>query len=113
MDERLVNTAMQMILYAGDARTQIAKAGNLASEFKLEEAEEMLKKAQENILSAHKTQTALIQEEADGKKVETTILFNHAQDTLMVTGSEYNMMKQMLNLTKSLLKRLDAREGGE
>ncbi|MDO4764786.1 MAG: PTS lactose/cellobiose transporter subunit IIA [Eubacteriales bacterium] len=110
MNEQIVNIAMQILLHAGDARTQIAKAGNLTAEFKIEKAEEMLKKAQENLLLAHKTQTSLIQGEADGEKVEISVLFSHAQDTLMVTGSEYNMAKQMLNLTKSLLRRLEGLE---
>jgi len=107
MDEKLISIAMEIILNAGNARTLISEAGKSLAEFEVDKAEKELKDAHDSILIAHKAQTSMIQKEAEGEKIDSSVLFNHAQDTLMVTSSEYNMTKQLLNVTKSFDERLN------
>lgn len=107
MDEKLVSVAMEIILHAGDARKLINETGTALAEFNTELADEKLQEAHKCILLAHKAQTNMIQKEANGEFVQPSLLFNHAQDTLMVTTSEYNCTKQLNNLTKALMKKFN------
>lgn len=88
MEEKVVQVAMQVILHAGNARNLIRNLGNLIVDNKLDGVEEMLAEAKKEIVLAHKVQTELLQNEAKGNKIEMSILFSHAQDTLMTTDSE-------------------------
>jgi PTS system cellobiose-specific IIA component len=70
------------------------------------EAKEKLNNAQEYIKNAHSLQTGIIQGEARGEKYEYSLLFNHAQDTLMTIYSELNIAKQLLGIFDSINDRL-------
>ncbi|MEI0568022.1 PTS lactose/cellobiose transporter subunit IIA, partial [Brachyspira pulli] len=70
----------------------------LAKEKKFEEAAEKIKEADEIMLKSHEFQTNLITREADGEKIEITMLFVHAQDHLMTAMSEKNLIKEMISL---------------
>lgn len=72
-----------IIVNGGNARTNSMKAIRLAKEGQIEEAKEVLKIAVEDLSKAHEIQTSLIQDEADGKKTEISLLMVHAQDHLM------------------------------
>lgn len=98
-----VRIAMDMILHAGNARSLIYKASEKSKEFHFEEAKELMKQAEEELNCAHIAQTGYIQKEASGEKMEYSILFAHAQDTLMTIVSEHNMMNQMLDMMQMLL----------
>ena len=98
-----VNTAevrqtMNIILYSGDARTLIMQAMDLLGDFKYEQAEAMLQQAHEKLVSAHELQTQKIQQEAEGEQVEYSILFAHAQDTMMTINTEYNLVSHLLKV---------------
>ena len=57
-----------------------------------------LEEARGSILLAHKAQTDILHEEAEGKHIEVTVLFSHAQDTLMTTQSEYFFVETLYEL---------------
>ena len=106
MDEQkeLVQVAMQIILHAGDARNHATEALKAAKQFDFDLAEEKMKLANECITLAHKAQTETIQEtiqnEMSGEKYEYSMLFAHAQDTLMTIMSEINMSTEMIDILK-------------
>ena len=102
--EKIIQTSMQMILHAGNARNNIHKAGEKITENNLEDIESLLKEAEEEVLLAHKVQTSMLQDEAKDQNIELTILFTHAQDTLMTTESELFFLK---TLWKYALNRKD------
>ena len=54
------------------------------------------------ILTAHKVQTATIQAQAAGEEVEYSLLFTHAQDTLMTISAELHMVKKMMPIVRAL-----------
>lgn len=101
MNDEMVKVAMQIILHAGNARTLISDAMKHAVN-DCNKATDLLQEAHEELLIAHKTQTNMIQKEAEGEKFENSLLFNHAQDTLMVTGSEYNTAKNIIVIVNQL-----------
>lgn len=99
-NEELVTTAMQIIMHAGDARLCVKDALKHAKAFEFEAAEAKMKEAQEFIVQAHHAQTDIVQSEAGGKKYEYSILFAHAQDTLMTIMSEIQLSEQMIDILK-------------
>lgn len=74
-----------IVAYAGDAKTDLIDALRRAKEGKFDEAEELVKSANESIVDAHNVQTKLLSQEAGGEEMDTTFIMTHAQDTLMTT----------------------------
>ena len=99
-NEKLVQVAMNVIMHAGDARDYIRKAGTKLSDG----VEELLKKASAELVEAHKAQTSVLQNEAEGDSVPMTVLFSHAQDTLMTVESEQYMISILYQCLKNMKK---------
>ncbi|MFL0268765.1 PTS lactose/cellobiose transporter subunit IIA [Candidatus Clostridium radicumherbarum] len=110
MEEERVQAAMQIILNAGDARKMCKEALDAIaiSDFTL--AKKNMEDAQTKITEAHKIQTDVIQAECAGEESKYSILFAHAQDTLMTINSEINIAKQMIKIFESYEKRIAALE---
>ena len=106
MDNEMTGVAMQMILHAGDARLHISEALKNVKQFDFEAAAEKMKQAEKELQQAHQFQTNVIQEEAGGVKHELHILFIHAQDTLMMIKSEYELARQLIDIAQAFDQRL-------
>lgn len=95
--------AMKIILHAGDCRTMLNEAITMTeNDGKEEEIAAKLKEAKDEITKAHRLQTEMIQGTIEDDDLETTLLFSHAQDTLMTIYSELNMANAMLRLYRKL-----------
>lgn len=101
-EDELNKVSMQIILHAGDARNQVTEAMNKISEQDFDGAQKLLDDAQENLKKAHESQTTTIQDAASGVEVPYSVLFSHAQDTLMTIMSELNMGKQLLKMFRKV-----------
>lgn len=110
MDEKIVESAMKIIMQAGDARLCCKKAINCIAAGNTEEAREHMKEADSKITEAHRVQTDCIQSAVRGEQFEYNILLTHAQDTLMTIYSEINLAKQMTDLYEKLDERIKALE---
>lgn len=110
MKESTVEAAMSIILNAGDARVDCKQALDAISQGDFAKAEAKLKESNKKITIAHKVQTDAIQGETRGEESEYSLLFAHAQDTLMTIYSEINIAKQMLKIFKAYEKRIAALE---
>lgn len=88
-----VQVSMQIILNAGDARALVEDAFKEANKLNYDKAQDMLKEAGKKLVVAHQYQTNKIQEEAEGKPLKYSVLFTHAQDTLMTIDTEYKLVK--------------------
>ena len=100
--EELEMQIMNIIVYAGDCKNHAYGALRKAKEKNFEEAEKEMKLAEESISKAHDFQTAMIQKEANGEKVELSVLFVHAQDHLMTAMSEKTLIQEIIELRKSI-----------
>ncbi|MFT4005966.1 MAG: PTS lactose/cellobiose transporter subunit IIA [Lacrimispora sp.] len=112
MDEKIVEHAMEIIMYAGDARLCCKKAVDCLTAGNPDEARANMKEADFKITQAHRIQTDCIQKAIAGDAFEYNILFAHAQDTLMTIYSEINLAKQVVNLFETLEERIRALEKG-
>lgn len=108
--ELLVTTSMQIILHAGNARGLCSQAIDQAEAENFVETDQLMKQAEEEIANAHIAQTNIIQEEARGIEYPHSLLFTHAQDTLMTIKSELNMGKKFILIFKKLAKQVNSNE---
>ena len=100
MDINMV--AMEVILNAGDGRACIDQALESMAQLDFDAVEGHLKEAEAKILKAHNAQTDTIQRQAAGEDVEYSLLFTHAQDTLMTISAELHMAQKMVPVVRAL-----------
>ncbi len=108
--ERIAAVAMQIVIHAGDARNFIMESLDDVGKGSYEDAVKKLKEAQEELRKAHIAQTEVVQSEAAGTKYEYSLLFTHAQDTVMTICTEMNVAKKMIMLYKKLDERISRLE---
>lgn len=108
MNEKLIDTAMQIILNAGDARNYIKDALDATMSNQQKEANNHLEKAKKCIEKAHQYQTETIQKEAKGEVCEYSMLFTHAQDTLMTIYSELHFSEKMIMMYRVLDEKINS-----
>lgn len=89
---------LQIIISGGNAKSSAMEAIMKAKEGDIIEAKKLLAKANEELGSAHKIQTELIQNEAAGKSTEVTLLMVHAQDHLMNAITVKDLAREFVDL---------------
>ncbi|WP_314061007.1 PTS lactose/cellobiose transporter subunit IIA [uncultured Vagococcus sp.] len=102
-DNELVPVAMQIILHAGDARVLANEAIECAKRAEFEAANQKLVEAHDKIIKAHQSQTKVIQDETRGIEHEPSLLFTHAQDTMMTISSELRLTKVLVEMFEMIL----------
>ncbi|WP_319468137.1 PTS lactose/cellobiose transporter subunit IIA [uncultured Trichococcus sp.] len=95
---------MGLILNAGDAKQHIYEALNQAKQGNLEESDKEIHLAENALNEAHNLQTRFLAQEAGGNRTEISALFVHAQDHLMTTITEINLIKEIIELRVELKK---------
>ena len=93
----LQTAAMQIILHAGDARAAAEEAVKTALEGDAAAREEIAD-ATALIAQAHASQTDIIQKEAGGHDYPYSILFAHAQDTMMTIDLQIRISSQLIDV---------------
>lgn len=91
---------MGLILHSGDAKNHMYLALSHAKEKNYELVEEEVELAEKALNEAHTVQTEFLHAEANGNATEITALFVHAQDHLMTTITEMNLIKEIIDLRK-------------
>ncbi len=89
---------MNIINYSGEARSLCMEGISYAKKGNLKEARANIEKANGKIACAHKSQTKLIQLEAQGGKQEFSLLLVHAQDHLMNAITIRDMAREFVDL---------------
>ena len=108
--EKMASIAMQIVIHAGDARNLIMEALDHAAEGLYDQAEDQLKEARVELRQAHFFETEVVQSEAGGKKYEYSLLFTHAQDTVMTICTEMNLAKKIISMYRKLDDRISKLE---
>ena len=104
VNEDMAMTEMEIVAFAGDARTKYLQSMDAMEAGEYDKAQAMIKEADDLILDAHNTQTELITKEASGEKVELSFLTVHAQDHLMTAMLLGDMVKRFIKLYKKANK---------
>ncbi|MCC5896089.1 MAG: PTS cellobiose transporter subunit IIA [Alkalibacterium sp.] len=96
--------AFSIILESGNARTFVHEGFKLMREDAFEDAEAKLEEANESLVSAHKVQTKLLHDYANGEDVNMDVIMVHAQDHLMTTMTIREVALEMLMLYRKIEK---------
>lgn len=104
------SVAIEVVMSAGDGRMKIDEALAAMAEADLDRAEALLQEAEALIVKAHNAQTEVIQSQVAGENMEYSLLFIHAQDTIMTINTELRMTKKLLPIIKMLMMK---KEKGE
>ncbi|WP_436867289.1 PTS lactose/cellobiose transporter subunit IIA [Mammaliicoccus sciuri] len=94
--------AFQIILYGGNGRSCAMEAIQCAKERNFEEATSLIREAEQEINKAHKFQTELLQNEAQGTESELNLLLIHSQDHLMNAITVKDLANEMIDLYKEM-----------
>jgi PTS system cellobiose-specific IIA component len=100
--------AIEVVMKSGDGRVKIDEALDALALGDLAKAETLLKEASDLVVQAHNAQTEVIQSQVGGENMEYSLLFIHAQDTLMTINTELRMAKKLLPIVKMLLAKKEA-----
>lgn len=98
MNDKMTENAMSIILKAGDARVHCMDAFDAISQMDFVKAKIEIKRACKDITMAHQIQTEEIQHGINSGNQSYSLLFAHAQDTLMTIYSEINIAKKMIKI---------------
>lgn len=102
MNEEVIQAAVNIIYYAGNARKLVSDGLKCLKQHDYSEAADKFSEAQKEIAQAHNSQTDLISREANDEEIKVTLLMVHAQATLMVAMSEIHMAKSFLDIIENL-----------
>ncbi|MDJ1122665.1 PTS lactose/cellobiose transporter subunit IIA [Olsenella sp. YH-ols2217] len=99
--------AMGVIINACNGRDKIDKAFDAMGQLDFDAARALLEEADKDLLQAHNAQTETIQAQAAGENTEYSLLFTHAQDTLMTITSEHRIAKNLLNVFEAMSAQIE------
>ena len=92
--------AMTLISQSGDARSSAFGALAEAKKGKFEAADELMAQSKAQFTLAHHAQTDLLAAEAQGTKLEITVLLIHSQDHLMTSLLAQELIEEIIQLHK-------------
>ena len=90
--------AFQIISNSGDAFGLLVEGLSYAKEKNFEETDRCIKEAKQALKVAHNVQTELLCSEANGKNIELSLLFIHAQDHLMNTILAETLITEIIDM---------------
>ncbi|WP_332646954.1 PTS lactose/cellobiose transporter subunit IIA [Lysinibacillus sp. 54212] len=97
-NQEMMESVMGLIVHSGNAKSECMEAIGLAKIGNIEDAKGKMQLANEALGEAHRSQTALLTQEARGEKVEVSMLLIHAQDHLMNSITFRDLAQEMIHL---------------
>lgn len=94
----MLQAVMGLIIHSGNTKSECMEALQLAKTGKISGAKEKIELANQALIEAHHSQTGLLTKEANGEKVELTMLLIHAQDHLMNAITFRDLAIEMIEL---------------
>ena len=94
LEEKLV----EIISLSGEVKKDFLDSVKHAKNNETEQAEKLYQEADDKLIKAHLKQTELINQEAGGEKLESSLLLTHAQDHLMTAILLKDMAKEFMDL---------------
>jgi len=94
----LQNDLIEIISLSGNVKKKFLKAVKYAKNDEAEKAEKIYQEADDQLINAHLKQTELIKKEANGEKIESSLMLTHAQDHLMTAILLRDMAKEFMDL---------------
>ena len=96
MEQTIMQSSMQLIFYAGNARSLAMQAIMAAEQKKMPQAQEYLEQAKEELKNSHQIQTDFMQAELNGTEIEKSIILIHSQDHFMAASLCCDMAERFI-----------------
>lgn len=106
-DKNLLEIVMNIIINAGNAKSDAMEAIRAAKEFDFKLAKEKLKSAKDSESLAHNAQTELLSRESAGQDIKINLLVIHAQDHLMNCITFNDLAREIIDLYKTIKGNFD------
>ena len=100
--DNLELVSFQLISNVGEARSALFEAMRAAREECFEEADKLVRDAEDSLIKAHESHSSLIMQEASGDKVQISLLLMHAEDQLMSEETIKIMAKEVIKLNNRI-----------
>lgn len=101
-DESMEMIAFSIISNVGTAKSLTMEAIYAAQEGNYALAEEKLEESKQYFLTGHKAHAGLIQKEANGEKLNFSLILMHAEDQLNSAETISELAKQMIYMYKKI-----------
>lgn len=98
MAEIALESLMGLIMNSGEAKALAMEAIAAAKTGDFSLADEKIEAAHQALVAAHHSQTALLTQEAQGEKLEVTLLTVHSQDHLMTSITFVDLAKELVDV---------------
>jgi cellobiose-specific phosphotransferase system component IIA len=102
MSQELEQTCFQIIAHSGEAFSKILEAMKICRSQHYKKSQELMEEATQLLNKAHKYHTNLLIGEAQGNKIEYSVLLAHAQDHLMNSMLAKTLAEEMIEMYKEL-----------
>ncbi len=102
INEDLERIVFSIVSYSGEAKGYAYEGLRLSEDGDFDGALSMMEKCNESVLKAHEVQTELIRKEICGEKMTVSMIMVHAQDHLMTTLSERELIQKMIKQNRRL-----------
>ncbi|SET47271.1 PTS system, cellobiose-specific IIA component [Salinibacillus kushneri] len=99
--DNMTEIAFQIILYAGNGKSNAMEAIQLAKEGAFDEADRLIEEAGEELSKAHSYQTKLLQNEASGTGESVNVILVHSQDHLMTSMTVKDLAVEFIELYRN------------
>ncbi|WP_289116453.1 PTS lactose/cellobiose transporter subunit IIA [uncultured Dubosiella sp.] len=98
--EQLAMVGFEIVAYSGDARSTLLELLKQVRNGNFDNVDTLLADADENLNLAHKAQTDILAQEAQGQSMDMGFIFIHGQDHLMTTILLRDLIMDMVELYK-------------
>lgn len=96
--EETAMVGFEIVAYAGEARSKLLEAINLAKNGEFDTVDQLIEEASDRINKAHKTQTDMLAKEAQGEEIDLGFIMVHGQDHLMTTMLLKDLTEHLINI---------------
>lgn len=99
MDREEINMlGMEIVAYAGEARSKLLNAVKEAQKGNKEKSDSLIEEAKDSLNKAHNVHTKLLAVEAKGEAEEMGLIMIHGQDHLMTTILLIDIVEHLCNI---------------
>ena len=102
MEEKNLESIMGLIMFGGNAKSDAMEAIAAAKAGDITLADQKIADARASLVEAHRAQTGLLTQEAQGDHMTVTLLTVHAQDHLMTSIAFTDLASEFVDVYRRL-----------
>lgn len=104
-EDKELQTAMELIVNGGNAKSLAFEAIQAAKDGEFSKAKRKLKESDASLVKAHQSQNDMLTKEANGDHAKVTLMMVHAQDHIMNAITFRDLAGEMVDLYQKLAEK--------